>query len=142
MQVRVHLCFENRDAAELAELGGVGLIVKCTGDQDIEVGVACFAGGSDQIGTGDGTELRADEDACPFFGAVIVTAFDIAALGTNKVAGSAADGRKDDLVFLMGLLDAGGFEIVDNHLDKIGFVLGPHGGRRLPIYKITIFVHG
>ena len=67
VQVGVHARLEHRDAAKLAELGGVGLIVEGAGDQHIEVGIACFARGGDQVGACDGAELGADEDAGAFF---------------------------------------------------------------------------
>ena len=54
--------FEDRDAAELAELGGVGLVAERAGDEHVEVGVGCFAGGGHQVGAGDGSELGSDED--------------------------------------------------------------------------------
>ena len=65
MQVGVHAGLQHRDAAELVELRGVGLVVERAGDQHVETGVARFAGGRDQIGALDGAELRADEDRGP-----------------------------------------------------------------------------
>ena len=62
VQVGVHAGFEHGDAAELVELGGVGLVVEGAGDQHVEAGVAGLAGGGHQIGARDGAELRADED--------------------------------------------------------------------------------
>ena len=43
------------------------IVVEGTGDEYIEASVACFAGGSDQIGAGDGAEFGADEDGGAFF---------------------------------------------------------------------------
>ncbi len=62
MQVGVHARLEHRDAAELVELGGVGVVVEGAGDQHVEAGVAGLAGGGHQVGAGDGAELGADED--------------------------------------------------------------------------------
>jgi hypothetical protein len=49
VQVGVHPGLEHRDAAEFAELRGVGLVVEGAGDHDVEVSVAGLAGGGDQI---------------------------------------------------------------------------------------------
>ena len=62
VQVGVHARLEHRDAAELVELGGVGLVVEGAGDQHVEAGVAGLARGRDEVGARDGAELRADED--------------------------------------------------------------------------------
>ena len=62
VQVGVHAGLEHGDAAELAELRGVGLVVEGAGDQHVEAGVAGLAGGGDQVGALDGAELGADED--------------------------------------------------------------------------------
>jgi hypothetical protein len=47
---------------ELAELGGVRLVVEGAGDQHVETGVAALARGFDQIAALHGAELGADED--------------------------------------------------------------------------------
>ena len=62
VQVGVHARLEDRDAAELVELGGVGVVVEGAGDQHVEAGVARLARGGDEIGARDGAELGADED--------------------------------------------------------------------------------
>ena len=67
----------------LLNSGGVGLVVEGAGDQDVEVGVAGLAGGGDEIGAGDGAELRADEDG----GALLGVAFHVAAFGADQIAG-------------------------------------------------------
>ena len=86
MHVGVHARLEDRDAAELAELGGVRLVAECAGDQHVEVGVGGFAGGGHQVGAGDGAELGADEDAGPAFDAGVRFTFDVASLGADQVA--------------------------------------------------------
>ena len=63
LQVGVHAGFQHRHAAELVELGGMGVVVEGAGDQHVETCVACLARGGDEIGARDGAELRADEDA-------------------------------------------------------------------------------
>ena len=53
MQVGVHPGLEHRDAAELVELRGVGVVVEGAGDQHIEAGIAGLAGGRDEVGPAD-----------------------------------------------------------------------------------------
>ena len=67
VQVGVHARLEHGDAAQLAEFGGVCLIVDGAGDQHIETGVARLAGGGDQVGALHGAELGANEDRGAFF---------------------------------------------------------------------------
>jgi hypothetical protein len=69
VQVGVHARLEDGDAAELVELGGVGVVVEGAGDEHVEAGVGGLAGGGDQVGAGDGAELGADEDAGAALGA-------------------------------------------------------------------------
>ena len=54
----------------LSNSDGVGVVVEGAGDQHVEAGVAGLAGGGDQIGAGDGAELRADEDRGALLGPV------------------------------------------------------------------------
>ena len=49
VQVGIHAGLEHRNAAELVEFGGVGLVVEGAGDQHVEIGVARLAGGRDQV---------------------------------------------------------------------------------------------
>ena len=76
---------EHGDAAEFAELGGVGLEVEGAGDQGVEPGVGSFARGADQVGAGHGAELWSDEDAGPTF-LVVVAALQVASLSANELA--------------------------------------------------------
>ena len=62
VEVGVHARLQHGDAAELAELRGVGVVVEGAGDQHVEVGVGGLAHRRHEIGAGDGAELRADED--------------------------------------------------------------------------------
>ena len=82
VQVGVHARLEHRDAAELAELGGVRLVVEGAGDQHVEAGIARLAGGGDEIGALHGAELGADEDGGPLLG----LAFQVAAFGADQIA--------------------------------------------------------
>jgi hypothetical protein len=67
VKVGVHAGLQDGDAAEFVELGGMGVEVEGAGDEDVEAGVGGFAGGGDEVGAGDGAELRADQD-CGAFG--------------------------------------------------------------------------
>ena len=50
VEVGVHARLQHRDAAKLAELAGVCLVVEGTGDQDVEARVAGLASGLDEVG--------------------------------------------------------------------------------------------
>jgi hypothetical protein len=66
VQVGVHAGLEHRDAAQLAELGGVGFVVEGAGNQHVKAGIATLAGGFDQVAALHGAELGADEDTGAF----------------------------------------------------------------------------
>ena len=119
MQVGVHARLEHGDATQLAELGGVGLIVEGAGDQHVESGIARFAGGSNQIGSRDGAELRADEDGGAFLSAV--SAFEITAFGADQLAGPGGERGESDLVLLVRLLHTSGLEVLQDHLSESCF---------------------
>ena len=100
-----------RDAAQLVELGGMGIEIEGAGDQHVEIGVGRLARRRDQVGAGDGAEFGANEDAPPACSASFcrgrlhtstrpVRPADVMA----RPAGEAGEG---DAVFLMRLLDAG-----------------------------------
>ena len=119
VQVGVHAGLEHRDAAEFVELGGMGVVIEGAGDEHVEIRITGFAGGGDQIGAGNGAELGADEDGGAFLLAVFFAAFEITAFGADQVAGPGGEGGEVDLIFLVGLLHAGGFEVFQNHLRKV-----------------------
>jgi hypothetical protein len=83
MEIGIHAGLEHRDATQFIELRGVGFVVEGTGDEDIEPGVPCFAGGGDKIGALDGPKLGANENGGTLFG----LSFLIAAFGANQFAG-------------------------------------------------------
>ena len=62
MEVGVHAGLEDGNAAEVREFGGVGLVVEGAGDEDVESALGGLTGGLDEVGTGDGAELGADEN--------------------------------------------------------------------------------
>ena len=120
---------EDGQGAELVELGGVGLEVEGAGDEHVEAGVAGLAGGPDEVLSGDGAELGADDDAGAAFGAVL--AFGVAALGADELAGPRVDRRERDAVGLVGLLHAAGREVAEGGGGEVlrGAVGGcPFGG--------------
>ena len=112
VQVGVHARLEHGDAAELVELGGVGLVVEGAGDQHVEAGVARLAGGGDEVGALHGAELGADEDG----GALLGLAFQVAALGADQIARPGRERGEGDPVLLVRLLHAGGLEVLQDHL--------------------------
>ena len=63
VQVGVHPRLEDRERAELVEVGGVRLVVESAGDEHVEARVRGLAGGLDEVRPRDGAELRPDEDA-------------------------------------------------------------------------------
>src|SRR5205823_3427355 len=90
VQVRVHARLENWNAAELGQFTGMRVVVKGAGDEHIEIGVAAFARGFDQVGARDGAEFRADENPRASFG----PALEVAAFGANVIAGPRSKRRK------------------------------------------------
>ena len=67
MEVGVHAGLEYGNSAEVREFGGVGLVVEGAGDEDVESALGGLTGGLDEVGTGDGAELGADENRCAIF---------------------------------------------------------------------------
>jgi len=119
VEVGVHAGFEHGDAAEFVEFSGVGLVVEGAGDEDIEACVARFPGGVYEVWTGHRAELGADEDT----GAALGVAFHVAAFGADEFARPAAEREELDAVFLVRLLDSGGFEVFEDHVLE-----GSHAG--------------
>src|SRR5262252_75721 len=136
VQVGVHARLEHRDAAELGELGGVGFVVECAGDQHVELGIARLAGGFDKVGALHGAELGADEDG----GALLALALHIAAFGADQVTRPWRQRREGDSVLLVGLLHAGGVEVLQDHL---GEGLPPVSGTVLAeaVDQFVVLVH-
>ncbi len=132
MEVGVHARLEHVDVAELGELRGVGVVAEGAGDQRIEVGFTGLTGGGHQVGAGDGAKFRADEDGRAFFGAGSVIPFDVTPLRADEGAGPGGEGEEVDLVVLVGLLDAGGLEVLQDHAGEVLLpavaVLGLAGG--------------
>src|SRR6185437_8475088 len=62
VKIGVHAGFQDGNASELVELGGMRVEIESAGDENIETGVRGFASGLDQIRPGYGSELRTDQD--------------------------------------------------------------------------------
>src|SRR5207253_2522307 len=97
MQIGVHARLKYRNASKLAELGGVRFVVEGAGDQNIEICVARFSCCFDEVGAGDRSKLRPDEDGCTSFFAP----FEIATLGADELSRPWRERGKDDLVLLV-----------------------------------------
>jgi hypothetical protein len=107
VQVGVHARLQHRDAAELVELGRVGLVVEGAGDEHVEAGVAGLAGGGDQVRAADGAELGPMKMPARF-SCHRRSALDVAALGADDSSPGHGTARRSDPVLLVGLLHAGG----------------------------------
>ena len=112
VQVGVHAGLEHRDAAELAELAGVRLVVEGAGDEDVEAGVAGLARGLDEIRPLHCSKLWADEDGGPLFD----VPFAIASFRAHHLARPRRERLEGDPVFLVRLLDAGRVKVLEDHL--------------------------
>ena len=86
MQIGIHAGLEHRDGAQLAEFGGLGIIIESTGDQHIEPGIPSFTRRRHQVGTGDRAELRPDEDARPLLAASFFAALEVTPFSANVIA--------------------------------------------------------
>ena len=71
VQVGVHAGFEDGNAPQPVELGCVGFVIECAGDQHVEIRLCGFAGGFREIGTGDSTKFGTDEDGSSFPGSCL-----------------------------------------------------------------------
>src|SRR5271156_4748093 len=94
------------------------VVIEGACDQHIEPGIASLTGGGDEIWSRNRAKLRTDKNGGPFLLAGSI-AFHIATLGAYKIARPWTEGGEDDLVFFVRLLNAGGFQVIQNHLDKI-----------------------
>ena len=115
VQVGVH-ALEDRDATELAELGGVRLVAESAGDQHVEIGVGNFAGDGHQVWAGDGAELGSDEDAGAAFGAGCPChPRRSRPSATDEVAGPRGASGEGDAVLAARLLDARRVQVLQDH---------------------------
>ena len=112
VQVSVHASFKHWNAAKLAELGRMRLVVEGAGDQGIERSIASLTGGGNKISTLNRAKLGADEDGSAFFH----VPFHITSLSTDEIAWPRRERGEGDFVLLMRLLHAGGLQILQDHL--------------------------
>ena len=120
----------------------MGVVVEGAGDEHVETGVACLAGGSDQIGARDRAELGADEDGGALFGAGCFPAFEVAAVSADQIARPRGQRREADLVFLVRLLHAGGLEVFQDHLDEVAFFAVAGFRLRCLVDQFVVFIDG
>ena len=97
----------------------MGFVGESTSYQEVKVGVRRLAGSLDEVGTGDSAKFGTNEDAGAFLVAGVGVALDVSALGTDEVAGPRFDAGKRDAVLLMRLLDAGGFEVLQDYGSEV-----------------------
>src|SRR5690606_2190337 len=138
VQVGVHAGLEHGNAAELVELGGVGLVVEGAGNQYVEAAVAGLACGGDEVGALHGAKLGADEDGGASFGVT----FAVTAFAAGEAAGARDEGFEGDAVGLVGLLHAGGAQVFQDHLGE--GLLGTKAGRVFVgggVDEAVVFVH-
>ena len=140
MEVGVHAGFEDLDAAQLFEFGGMGVVVEGAGDHHIKPGISGFFGGIDQVEARDGAKFGADEDPGAFFG--LAVAFEVAALGADVVTGPAGEGGKGDFVAFVGLLHPGGFEGFEDDAGKVGFVAAAVWFGLVGVDEFVVLVYG
>ena len=126
---------------KLVEFRGVGIVVEGAGDQHVKIRVTGFASGGDQVGPGDRAELRADKDGGAFLGARLPIALHVAAFCAHQVARPRRERGEGDLVFLVRLLNAGGLQVFQNHLDKILRRVVPELGIGEGVNQFVILVH-
>ena len=108
VQVGIHARLEHGDAAQLTELGGVRLVVERAGNEHVEPGIACLAGGRDEVRALHCAELRTDENG----GTLLGFDFQVTPFAADQFAGPRSERSENDLVFLVGLLHAGDFEVL------------------------------
>src|SRR5207248_4219041 len=115
VQVGIHPRPEDRDTTELVELGRMGIVVEGAGDKHVKAGIARLPRRRDEVGARYRAEFGADEDA----GATFPSALHVFASGTDVMAGPADEAGKGDPVLLVGLLDAGCFQVLKDHAGEI-----------------------
>ena len=121
----------------LRELRRMRLVVEGAGDQHIEPGIARLAGGGDEVGALDGAELRANEDG----GALLGVAFQVTAIAADQFAGPGGERGEGYLVIFVRLLDAGGLEVLQDHLRE-GLLGSVFSAVFLQgIYQLVVLIH-
>ena len=119
----------------------MGVVVEGAGDQHVEASVRGLAGGFHKIGAGDGAEFRADEDAGAFLYAGVGVALCVGSLGADEFAGPGSDPGEGDAVLFVRLLDAGGFEMVQDHLGEVLLFAVPEPGLGDVVDEFVVFIN-
>ena len=116
MKVGVHLRFQNGQWTKFGQFRCVCIEVEATGDQRVKSGIQSFSCRCCQIGTGDGSKFRTNENGGSFFS----FPFHKPAFGGNETAGPAIDGGEGDPIVLGCLMNASQFQVIDHHLREVG----------------------
>ena len=103
-------------------------------------GVRGLAGGLHEIGTGDRAELGADEDGGPLLRAGIPVALGVAPFRAHEVARPGRERGERDPVFLVGLLDAGGLEVLQDHAGEVLLSAVAEPGFRHAVDELVVLV--
>ena len=115
MQVGVHAGLQDLERADLRQVGRMGIEAKGTGDEGVELRVRRFLRRRDQVHALHRAEFRPDEDRHP----LRLVAFLVVALGAEIGAGPGDEGVEVDLIFLVGLLDAGRPEVFQDQFREV-----------------------
>jgi hypothetical protein len=115
VQIGVHPRLDDAQGPEPVELRGMGIEIEGAGDQHVEAGFVGLARRGGQVGARHGAVFRADQDR----GAAHLVAFLEAALGADPLTGPRRHAVEIDLAALVGLVNAGAFQIVDDDLREI-----------------------
>jgi len=140
VKVGVHARLEDRDAAELRELGGMRLEVERTSDEDVEAGIGRLPGGVDEIGAKDGAEFRSNEDPGTPFDSRCINPLDVSPVRADVLAGPGRELGEGNPVFLVRLLDAGSPKVLDDHLRKVGLRLIAHPPVGDAVDDVVVFI--
>ena len=123
----------------------MGVVVEGAGDEDIEAEIPGLARGLHQIRAGDGAELRADVDAGALDRGVRGIALGVAAFPADHLgAGKGGDGAEGEAVFLVRLLNSGGFQVLqDDGGEVLLLVVGAGAAAQFPaIHHLVVLIHG
>ena len=93
VEVSVHSGFQYGDPPKLVEVQGMGVVVEGAGDEHVKGRVSGLAHCIYEIGSGNGSEFRADEDSGAFLGSGVHFAFEVSSLTTDQVTRARASAR-------------------------------------------------
>jgi hypothetical protein len=87
---------------------------------------AASRAGVDEVGAEDGAELGADEHSRAALGGGAAAPLGVAAVGADVLAGPGGEGGEGDAVFLVGLLHAGGAQVLQDHGGEVALRAEAH----------------